>query len=67
MSHTAATLFADMLSLLNRMEFAGSTGDGLEAEFNCCPICLWNEEHSPGCHLQATIALAEAQLRIVGE
>jgi hypothetical protein len=58
--HTPTSLFADMLGLLKRVEFNGAIGEADDASFDCCPVCEWQHpEHAPGCHLQATIALAE--------
>jgi hypothetical protein len=60
-------LFADMLGLLKRVEFKGAIGDSRDASFDCCPLCEWQLEHAPGCHLQSTIALAEAEISKDGQ
>jgi hypothetical protein len=61
------SLFADMLGLLKELEWAGTEPYG---DDSCCPLCRRESSpsnvHEPGCHLQATIALAEEQVRIVG-
>ncbi len=68
MPHTTATIFADMLSLLKELEWTGFMPG---SDDRCCPKCgespIPEELHLPGCHLQATIALAEEQVRKDGE
>jgi hypothetical protein len=68
MPHTRDTIFADMLSLLKDLQWAGTEPYG---DDSCCPVChrTPNHEnaHDTDCHLQATIALAEEYVRIVGE
>jgi hypothetical protein len=68
MPHTPTSLFADMLGLLKELEWAGSWADSpvMPDPYRACPTChaKWAiGKHKPGCHLQATIALAEEQVR----
>jgi hypothetical protein len=70
MPHTPTSLFADMLSLLIKLEWTEETTlidrDGDLIYSRACPQCeeFEYDGHAPGCHLQSTIALAEEHLNV---
>ncbi len=66
------SLFADMLGLLKLCEWSGSKSGLSGAEYyKFCPCCRFTKPaagdlegvHAEDCHLHATIALAEEQVK----
>jgi hypothetical protein len=66
MPHTPTSLFADMLGLLKELEWYEHHESRTDLK---CPMCLGYQDHGhfDSCHLQATIALAEAEISKDGQ